>query len=715
MRIVVLLGGLLALTLGACGGGASGGGGALSLNSLAPAVMTVSPRQINVTASVSDITTPSTMILLGVTNDFSGTLLVSAPASSNGIGSVVVQGGFANLGSFSSNSGLEVVFKNPWNLAPGTYVDTITVSACVDASCSTPVWNSPQVVAVQYVVTPSTLKATPAIASLAPASALAGDAEFTLTILGQDFSPQASVQWNGSARSTSFVSTTELKAQISAGDISAAARIAVTVSNLASGGGVSTSVGFPVTLDTLVLGQISPATVTSGGPGFTLTALGTGFLSSSVLQWNGNDLPTTVVSPTEITAQIPVAYISATGSAQITIVNTSGGAAASAPVTLVIATASIDAVAYRMNAAQTGSVAFAGFALPSGSLWRANLAGAPAYALIASGFIFVAENAPSGMQVVALNAASGAVAWGPMSVGGSANLAYDGASLYVLVDDGSGTGQLLSLAVATGQIQWSAILQDNLGSSTFSSPPAAANGMVFVEGDDSGNGNGSTMYAVTQASGTVAWTAAFSGAGNSAPAVSADGLYVGDYCGIFDLRPATGETLWNGLQGGCAVATAPSVADGIVYGYDYFAGSLGTGTSAQLDAETGVLKGTFLAASLPAVNGQNVCFLQSGALVCPALAGGTSTWQFTGDGLLSTAPILVNSYAFVGSSGGQLYAVNLATGQADWQAQLGAAVAVNLPSYPNTVNAALTAGDGLLLVPAGNSLTAFSLTTGSQP
>ena len=65
-----------------------------------------------------------------------------------------------------------------------------------------------------------------------------------------------------------------------------------------------------------------------------------------------------------------------------------------------------------------------------------------------------------------------------------------------------------------------------------------------------------------------------------------------------------------------------------------------------------------------------------------------------------------------GPRGGNLYAVNLATGHADWQTQPGAAVAVNPPTYPNTVYSGLTAGDGLLLVPAGNTLTAFALTTG---
>ena len=48
----------------------------------------------------------------------------------------------------------------------------------------------------------------PTIASLSPSSAFAGDSGFTLTINGANFVTSSTVQWNGSSRTTTFVSST---------------------------------------------------------------------------------------------------------------------------------------------------------------------------------------------------------------------------------------------------------------------------------------------------------------------------------------------------------------------------------------------------------------------------------------------------------------------------------------------------------------------------
>jgi hypothetical protein len=43
----------------------------------------------------------------------------------------------------------------------------------------------------------------------------------------------------------------------------------------------------------------------TGGPAITLSVTGDGFVGDSVVQWNGTALPTTVVSTTQLQAQIP--------------------------------------------------------------------------------------------------------------------------------------------------------------------------------------------------------------------------------------------------------------------------------------------------------------------------------------------------------------------------------------------------------------------------
>ena len=87
--------------------------------------------------------------------------------------------------------------------------------------------------------------ALPVITGLSPTSMIAGQAGgFTLTVNGTNFESGSVVSWNGSARTTTYVSATQLIATIPASDIAAAGRVPVTVSN--PGGGTSNAPMFTV-------------------------------------------------------------------------------------------------------------------------------------------------------------------------------------------------------------------------------------------------------------------------------------------------------------------------------------------------------------------------------------------------------------------------------------------------------------------------------------
>ena len=58
----------------------------------------------------------------------------------------------------------------------------------------------------------------PAAGSLSPASALVGSSSLTLTVNGSNFVSESTVQWNGSALTSTFVSSTKLTATVPAGD-----------------------------------------------------------------------------------------------------------------------------------------------------------------------------------------------------------------------------------------------------------------------------------------------------------------------------------------------------------------------------------------------------------------------------------------------------------------------------------------------------------------
>src|SRR5256885_10688478 len=86
----------------------------------------------------------------------------------------------------------------------------------------------------------------------------------------------------------------------------------------------------------------------------------------------------------------------------------------------------------------------------------------------------------------------------------------------------------------SGQLLWSALLTGTYG---YSSAVTAANGVVFSAG-----------YAFDQKTGATVWQLG-GNAGDSPPAVTADGMYLTYPCTTIDYRPATGETIWSNNTG----------------------------------------------------------------------------------------------------------------------------------------------------------------------
>src|SRR6202042_688096 len=86
----------------------------------------------------------------------------------------------------------------------------------------------------------------PTETSLSPTSATAGGAAFTLTVNGTGFVSGSVVKFNGTAKTTAFVSATQVTAAITPADIATAGTLNVTVTNSAPGGGTSANSPFTV-------------------------------------------------------------------------------------------------------------------------------------------------------------------------------------------------------------------------------------------------------------------------------------------------------------------------------------------------------------------------------------------------------------------------------------------------------------------------------------
>jgi len=73
------------------------------------------------------------------------------------------------------------------------------------------------------------------------------------------------------------------------------------------------------------ISYLAPSRASAGGPAFTLTLTGAGFVSATVVQWNGQNRPTTFVSSGQVLAAIPAADIATVGTAAVNSINPSKG------------------------------------------------------------------------------------------------------------------------------------------------------------------------------------------------------------------------------------------------------------------------------------------------------------------------------------------------------------------------------------------------------
>ncbi len=380
-------------------------------------------------------------------------------------------------------------------------------------------------------------------------------------------------------------------------------------------------------------------------------------------------------------------------------------------------TTSGQAVNYQIDASHTGSVNTPGLTPPLQQKWSVNFGQSISYPIIADGKVFVTVRNPSayGTKLYALDAATGANAWGPIALTGTyywSALCYENGRVFALNYDGS----LKAFDAANGNLIWTRQLP---GQYSFSSAPTVYQGVIYT----GGAGSGGTVYAVSADTGNVLWTASVMNGDMSSPAVTSDGLYVSYSCpNVYKLNPATGALIWRystGCSGGGG--KTPAFYNGRLYVRDYNPDYI-------FNAQTGAQAGNFISKSIPTFSGQMGFFLNgpkyfgsSGTLEGRDLNSNSVMWSFAGDGYLQSGMLVVNDYVYVGSDRGKLYAVEVATGQQVWSTNVG----VGIPYVDeHNVSQPLTgfaAGEGILVIPTKTTLVAYegdntapNLTWGSQ-
>ena len=174
----------------------------------------------------------------------------------------------------------------------------------------------------------------PGIRSLSPSTIEAGQPAFILTVNGSSFTPASQVLWNGpnGARSTLFVSTSQLTAQIFASDVQNSGTAQVSVFTPSPGGGTTQSLTFTITPAPSPVPQItslSPSGVVTGSGQFTLTVRGTNFVSQSIVTVNGASRQTGFANSTFLQATILASDVATGGALPIAVMNPQPGGGSS--------------------------------------------------------------------------------------------------------------------------------------------------------------------------------------------------------------------------------------------------------------------------------------------------------------------------------------------------------------------------------------------------
>ncbi|HUJ32109.1 MAG TPA: hypothetical protein VLY23_12565 [Candidatus Acidoferrum sp.] len=181
---------------------------------------------------------------------------------------------------------------------------------------------------------------TPQITSISPDTVMAGSPPVLLTINGSGFEATTYLLINGSAQPPQSQTPTQLQLTIPSNQLATATSITISAANLAPTAGPSNQVAFTVTPFTsnpapALTSALDPS-VPAGWPGFQLHVFGTNFVAASVLQWNGVNRPTTVISSTELAGAIPAGQLTSPGTVQVSVGNPSPGGGASGPLSIEI-------------------------------------------------------------------------------------------------------------------------------------------------------------------------------------------------------------------------------------------------------------------------------------------------------------------------------------------------------------------------------------------
>lgn len=189
---------------------------------------------------------------------------------------------------------------------------------------------------------------TPVISGFSPAelaveSDIAGfDQPLEVAVVGSGFAAYDTVEVNGEPSDSEFIDTAHLEAVIPAALTGTIGSVSLTVTSPYTG--TSNAMSLPMVNPVPVIDYGSPLLLNTGTGGSSVWVSGTNFVNASVVQWNGQNLSTSLVQGENagtgdetVIGVVPSNLLTGTGTATITVFNPTPGGGTSNQVTLNLA------------------------------------------------------------------------------------------------------------------------------------------------------------------------------------------------------------------------------------------------------------------------------------------------------------------------------------------------------------------------------------------
>ena len=156
------------------------------------------------------------------------------------------------------------------------------------------------------------------VSGVTPSSVNQGASDTVITVSGDCFTVDATVLWNGTSLTTSYIDATTLEATIPAASLASSGLATITVAN--GNGNISAGQDFYINEHTgPTISGVSPSESYPPCAPFDITVTGSGFEPDSVVTLGGSPLATTFVNSGQLTATVSSAALASPGASSIVV------------------------------------------------------------------------------------------------------------------------------------------------------------------------------------------------------------------------------------------------------------------------------------------------------------------------------------------------------------------------------------------------------------